>query len=52
MLQILRRMKDSYLPFVAAGNALMTIRYGGLSPKDVKNEGRPGNVYENKGASD
>ena len=49
---ILRRMKDSYAPFVAAGNALLKIRHGGLSPKDVKNEGRPGNVYEKKGASD
>ena len=24
----------------------------GLSQKDVKNEGRPGNVYENKGTND
>src|ERR1017187_7591794 len=49
---ILRRMKDAYPSFVAAGNALLEVRQGGLSPKDVKNDDRPGNVYENKGASD
>jgi hypothetical protein len=52
MLLILRRMEDACLPFVAASNTVMKVRQGGLSPKDVKNDDRPGNVYENKGASD
>ena len=33
-------------------NSLIKARRGGSSLKDVKNEGRPGNVYENKGTSD
>ena len=33
-------------------HTLMKVRQGGLTLKDVKNEGRPGNVYENKGTSD
>jgi hypothetical protein len=33
-------------------NTLMKARQGGVRLKDVKNEGRPGYVYENKGMSD
>jgi hypothetical protein len=42
------------LPSVPPGlsGTLTKVRQGRLSPKDVKNEGRPGYVYENKGMID
>ena len=49
----LQRMEDSSLRRLwRLTNTLMKVRQGGLNLKDVKNEGRPGNVYENKGPSD
>jgi hypothetical protein len=33
-------------------NTLIKVRNGALTPRDVKNEGRPGYVYENKGEGD
>jgi hypothetical protein len=33
-------------------NVLFKVRNGALTHKDVKNEDRPGDVYENKVASD
>ena len=49
----LQRMEDASLRRLwRLTNTLMKVRQGGLNPKDVKNDDRPGNVYENKGASD
>ena len=49
----LQRMEDSSLRRLwRLTNTLMKVRQGGLNLKDVKNDDRPGNVYENKGASD
>ena len=33
-------------------NTLINVRNGALTHKDVKNEDRPGDVYENKGVMD
>jgi len=33
-------------------NTLIKVRNGALTHKDVRNEDRPGDVYENKGESD
>ena len=46
-------MEDSHLRRLwRLTNTLMKVRQGGLTPKDVKNEDRSGNVYENKGPDD
>jgi hypothetical protein len=50
---LLQKMEDSHLRRLwRLTNTLMKIRQGGLAPKDVKNEDRSGNVYENKGTDD
>jgi flagellar biosynthesis/type III secretory pathway chaperone len=50
---LLQRMEDSHLRRLwRLTNTLMKVRKGGLTRKDVKNEGRSGNVYENKGSHD
>jgi hypothetical protein len=50
---LLQRMEDAHLRRLwRLTNTLMKVRQGGLTPKDVKNEGRSGNVYENKGLDD
>jgi hypothetical protein len=50
---LLQRMEDSHLRRLwRLTNTLMKVRQGGLTPKDVKNEDRSGNVYENKGSDD
>jgi hypothetical protein len=49
----LQRMKDSRpRQFWRLPNMLIKVRNGALTPRDVKNEGTSGDVYENKGASD
>ncbi len=50
---LLQRMEDAHLRRLwRLTNTLMKVRQGGLTPKDVKNEDRSGNVYENKGSDD
>src|ERR1035441_2751676 len=50
---LLQRMEDSHLRRLwRLTNTLMKLRQGGLTPKDVKYEGRSGNVDENKGPQD
>ena len=49
----MQRMEDSSLRQLwRLTNVLFKVRNGALTHKDVKNEDRPGDVYENKGASD
>ena len=49
----LQIMEDSRLRHLwRLTNTLIKVRNGALTHKDVKNEDRPGDVYENKGASD
>jgi hypothetical protein len=49
----LQRMKDSRLRQLwRLTNTLIKVRNGALTHKDVKNEDRPGDVYENKGVMD
>jgi hypothetical protein len=46
-------MEDSHLRRLwRLTDILMMIRQGVLTPKSTKNEGRSGNVHENKGAND
>jgi hypothetical protein len=50
---LLQRMEDSNLRRLwRLTNTLMKVRQGGLTPKDVKNADRSGDVHENKGAMD
>ena len=50
---VLQRMKDSRLGQLwRLTNTLIKARNGALTHKDVKNEGRPDYVYENKGERD
>jgi hypothetical protein len=50
---LMQRMEDSSLRQLwRLTNVLFRVRNGALSPRDVKNEGTSGDVYENKGASD
>jgi hypothetical protein len=49
----LQRIEDSRLrPRWRLTNVLIKVRNGALTPRDVKNEGTSGDVYENKGAYD
>ena len=49
----LQRMEDSNLRRLwRLTNTLMKVRQGGLRQKDVKNAGRSGDMYENKGSGD
>ena len=49
----LQRIEGSRLrPRRRLTNVLIKVRNGALTPRDVKNEGTSGDVYENKGASD
>ena len=49
----MRRMEDSSLRQLwRLTNTLVKVRNGALAHKDVKNEDRPGDVYEKKGGSD
>jgi len=50
---LLQRMEDAHLRRLwRLTNTLIKVRQGGLTPRDVKNEDRSGNVYENKGSDD
>jgi hypothetical protein len=50
---LMQRMEDSSLRQLwRLTNVLFRVRNGALAPRDVKNEGTSGDVYENKGASD
>jgi flagellar hook-length control protein FliK len=50
---LMQRMEDSSLRQLwRLTNVLFRVRNGALTPRDVKNEGTSGDVYENKGASD
>jgi len=50
---LMQRMEDSSLRQLwRLTNTLVKVRNGALTQRDVKNEDRPGDVYENKGASD
>jgi hypothetical protein len=50
---LLQRMEDSHLRRLCRlTDTLMKVRQGGLAPKNMKNEDRSGNVYENKGSDD
>jgi hypothetical protein len=49
----LQRIGNSSLrPLWRLTNALIKVKNGALTQRDVKNEGTSGDVYENKGASD
>ena len=49
----MQRMEDASLRrFWRLTNTLAKIRQGALTPKDVKNEDRSGDVYENKDSDD
>jgi hypothetical protein len=49
----LKIMEDSRLRQLwRLTNTLIKVRNGALTHKDVRNEDRPGDVYENKGESD
>jgi hypothetical protein len=48
-----QKMEDSNLRRLwRLTNTLMKVRQEGQTPNDVKNEGRSGDVHENKGSSD
>jgi hypothetical protein len=50
---LMQRMEDSSLRQLwRLTNTLVKVRNGALTQRDVKNEDRPGDVYENKGTSD
>ncbi len=50
---LMQRMEDSNLRQLwRLTNVLFKVRNGALTHRDVKNEGRPGDVYENKGEDD
>ncbi len=50
---LMRRMEDSRLRQLwRLTSVLFKVRNGALTYRDVKNEDRPGDVYENKGAGD
>jgi hypothetical protein len=50
---LMQRMEDSSLRQLwRLTNVLFRVRNGALAPRDVKNEGTSGDVYENKGTSD
>jgi hypothetical protein len=50
---LMQRMEDSTLRRLERlTHTLMRVRQGGLTPKDTKNEGGSGDVYENKGSHD
>jgi hypothetical protein len=50
---VLQIMEDSRLRQLwRLNNVLFKVRNGALAQRDVKNEDRPGDVYENKGAHD
>jgi len=49
----MQRMEDSRLRQLWwLTNVLLKVRNGALTQRDVKNEDRPGDVYENKGEDD
>ena len=49
----MQRMEDSSLRQLwRLTNVLFRVRNGALAPRDVKNEGTSGDVYENKGEGD
>ena len=50
---LMQRMEDSSLRQLwRLTNVLFRVRNGVLTPRDVKNEGTSGDVYENKGEED
>ncbi len=50
---LMRRIEDSRLrPWWRLTHALIKVRNGPLTHRDVKNEGTSGDVYENKGDGD
>jgi hypothetical protein len=50
---VMQRLEDSRLrPLWRLTKALFRVRNGALARRDVKNEDRPGDVYENKGEDD